>query len=754
MRLFFVSAMTKLPQITLNGLLEALPQDTAVSTQEKIREAYNFALEAQADQRRDSGELYIEHDLAVANILLQLGLDSNTIIAGLLHDTLYPHTGKTESHLKPLFNEDIVSLVVGLKNLRDFTDQEIYKKHQQENNDGQTLEVIRRAVLSIIEWDIRVIMIRMADSLQDLRMAKKLPAEKEFAVANEAMNIYAPLANRLGIWQLKWEMEDLAFRHLHPAQYKEIAQRFDDRRTGRTEKVEAATEKLRAKIKEMGIHATVTGRPKHIYSIYRKMERKHLPFEEIHDIQALRVILDPTTQTDYANKGNKEKDEIDRSLCYQVLGAVHSVWQPIPKEFDDYIATPKANGYRSLHTAVIDNGTGQTLEIQIRTIRMHEEAERGVAAHWAYKEGKPRVSASVQKRIQNLRDLLSAMRESGTPYSENEFFETELIAERIYVYTPHGDVIELPVGSTPIDFAYQIHTEVGHRCRGARINGKMASLEYNLKSGDKVEIITGKRSGPSRDWMNPSLGYTGSARSRSKIRGWFREQEWVQNVEQGREAVERELKRLGLLEDYTIEDISQALKYDEVDQFLAKVGFGDIQSTQISGAIAILKRKLKPDDDLQPLLQPPQAKPKGLTVKGVSGLHTKMAGCCHPIPPEPIIGYITRGQGVTIHRMDCAQAAAITERERIIEVGWGTEMAAFPIPVIVKAYRRANLIDEIVSTLRGQQINVTKTKTTFDGSLSTIFLVAEVTSLVQLNWLLQKLENLPNVVEAYRQRWT
>lgn len=753
MRLFFVSAMTKLPSITLNGLITALPPGTAVSIQEKIREAYNFASEAQAGKRRDSGELYIDHDLAVAHILLQLGLDSNTIIAGLLHDTLYPHTGKTESSLKPLFNEDIVSLVVGLKNLRDFADQEIYKKHQQENEDGHTLEAIRRAVLSIIEWDIRVIMIRMADSLQDLRMADKLPAEKEYEVANEAMNIYAPLANRLGIWQLKWELEDLAFRHLHPVQYKEIAQKLDGRRTGRAEKVEAAMERLQAKIKEMGIKAAVTGRPKHIYSIYRKMERKQLPFEEIHDIQALRVILDPTTQADYEHKGSKEKDEIDRSLCYQVLGAVHSVWQPIPKEFDDYIATPKANGYRSLHTAVIDNETGQTLEIQIRTIRMHEEAERGVAAHWAYKEGKPRVSASVQKRIQSLRDLLAAMRESGDPFSENEFFETELIAERIYVYTPRGDVIELPIGSTPIDFAYQIHTEVGHRCRGARVNGKMVSLDYHLKSGDRVEIITGKRSGPSRDWMNPSLGYTGSARSRSKIRGWFREQEWEQNVEQGRQAVERELKRLGLHEDYTIEEIAQALKYDDVDQFLAKVGFGDIQSAQMSGAIAILKRKLKPDDELQPLLQP-QPKPKGLTVKGVSGLHTRMAGCCHPIPPEPIIGYITRGQGVTIHRMDCAQAAAITERERIIEVDWGTEMETFPIPIVLKAYRRANLIDEIVSTLRGQQINVTKTKTTSDGTLSTVFLVAEVTSLEQLNWLLQKLENLPNVVEAYRQRWT
>ncbi|MEJ2747514.1 MAG: TGS domain-containing protein, partial [Anaerolineae bacterium] len=545
----------------------------------------------------------------------------------------------------------------------------------------------------------------------------------------------------------------LAFRYLQPDQYKEIAKKLADRRAGRAEKVEKATAKLRAKIREMGINAAVTGRPKHIYSIYRKMERKHLPFEQIHDIQAIRVILDPTSQPDYAQKGSKEKDEIDRSLCYQVLGAVHSLWQPIPKEFDDYIATPKSNGYRSLHTAVIDNESGQTLENQIRTLRMHEEAERGVAAHWAYKEGIPRVSASVQKRIQGLRDLLTSLRDGSHGTSEEEIFETELIAERIYAYTPRGDVIELPVGSTPIDFAYQIHTEVGHRCRGARVNGKMVSLDYKLQSGDKVEIITSKRGGPSRDWMNPNLGYTGSARSRSKIRGWFREQEWDKNVEQGEEAVERELKRLGLSDDYSIPEIAQALKYEDVDEFLAKVGFGDIQSAQISGAIAILKRKLQPDDELHPLLQP-QTKPKGLTVKGVSGLHTKMAGCCSPIPPEPIIGYITRGHGVTIHRQDCAQVAAINERERLIEVDWGTEMETYPIPIIVKAYRRSGLIDEIVSMLRGQQINVPKTKTVTNNSILTIFLVAEVTSLEQLNWLLQKLETLPNVLEAYRQRWT
>ena len=743
--------MTQIPTPTLEGLFKALPAGLSSQAHEQIRKAYAFAKEAHADQRRASGEKYIDHDLAVAHIMLQLGVDSNTIIAGLLHDYLFPHTDKKEEDLKPWFNQEILALVVGQRNLRAFAEQEIYKKHQHQDGDKQTLEAIRRAVLSIIEWDIRIILIRMADCLQDLRKAGALPPEKQYEVANEAMNIYAPLANRLGVWQLKWELEDLAFRYLQPEQYKKIAKKLASRRTGRSEKVETATENLRTKIKEMGIQATVTGRPKHIYSIYRKMERKQLPFEQIYDVQALRVIVDQTTQEGYEQKNSKEREDVDRGLCYQVLGAVHSLWQPIPHEFDDYIATPKANGYQSLHTAVIDKQTGQTLEIQIRTMRMHEEAEKGIAAHWAYKEDKILISASVQRRIQGLRELLTTLRDSEEGAFEDDVFETEVIAERIYAFTPNGDVIELPVGSTPIDFAYQIHTAVGHRCRGARVNGKMVSLDYKLKSGDKVEIITAKRGGPSRDWMNANLGYSGSARTRSKIRQWFRAQERDQNIEQGREAVERELRRLGLSEDYTVAEIAQALKYDDVEQFLAKVGFGDIQSAQISGAIAILKRNLQPDDELQPLLQP-QSRPKGLMVKGVGGLLTKMAGCCSPIPPESIIGYITRGHGVTIHREDCAQVAAITERERLVEVDWGAEAKTFPIPIVIKAYRRASLIDEIVGVLRGQKISVPKTKTTTADSIMTISLVAEVTGLKQLNWVLQKLETLPNVVEVYRQR--
>lgn len=744
--------MVKVSSITLAELLESLPGGPEGKAARQVSRAYDFASSAHSDRHRDSGERYIEHDLAVAKIMVQLGVDTNTIIASLLHDSLYPHTGKGAESIKALFDQEVASLVVGLKNLQAFAEKESYRKHERAE-DGQTLEGIRRAILSIIEGDIRVILIRIADCLQNLRKASQLPPNRQYSIANEAMNIYGPLANRLGVWQLKWELEDLAFRYLEPERYKEIARKLAETRIERTEKIEVAINRLRSKIRAMGLKAEVTGRSKHIYSIYRKMERKGLELDQIYDIEALRVILWPKDPEEYSKKNTREKDEEDRGLCYQVLGAVHSLWQPIPREFDDYIATPKSNGYKSLHTAVVDGDTGQSLEVQIRSQRMHDEAEKGIASHWAYKEDGTLISASVQKRIQGLRDLLINLRDTDSATSENEIFETEVLADRIYAFTPNGDVLELPAGSTPIDFAYQVHTEVGHRCRGARVDGKMVGLDYALQSGQRVEILTSKRGGPSRDWMNSGLGYTGSARSRSKIRQWFRTQEREKNIQQGREVVERELKRLGLTEIYEIVDIAEALGFEEVEQFLAKVGFGDIQSTQISGAIAVLKRELEPDDELSPLLQV-QPKPKGLTVLGLSGLHTKMAGCCHPIPPEPVIGYITRGQGVTIHRQDCNQLEAITDRERLIEVGWGSVAETYPIPIVVKAYRRPHLVEDIASILRGQQISTPKTKTMMANSIVTLYLVVEVISLDQLNWLLQKIENLPNVFEAQRQRWS
>ena len=741
--------MTQISLISISELLEHLPNG---QTAQQVRRAYEFANRIHDGRQRDSGELYIEHDLAVTHTMSQLGVDAPTLVASMLHDSLMPHTGQTVDSIRRAFGEEPAALIEGLEHLYAYASEAQYQKHHDPEADRKTLEGVRRAVLAIIEGDIRVILVRMADCLQDLRKASNLPPEQRQRIAHEAMNVYAPLANRLGVWQLKWELEDLAFRYLQPEKYKEIASQLAARRAERMESIEEAVKKLQRAIHESGLRGDVTGRSKHIYSIYRKMVRKNLDFDHIYDIQALRVIIEPKDKTTYEKKGIKEKEEEDRHLCYQALGLVHSLWQPIPREFDDYIAAPKSNGYQSLHTAVIDTDTGENLEVQIRTRRMHDEAEKGVAAHWAYKEEGAKVANSVKRRIDNLRELLASLRDDDRD-EEDDLLENEILAERIYVFTPKGDVIDLPVGSTPIDFAYAIHTEVGHRCRGARVNGKMVSLDYVLKSGERVDILTTNRGGPSRDWMNGSLGYTGSARTRSKIRQWFRNQEREQNILQGREVVERELRRLGLAEVHTVSDIAKALKFDDEEQFLAKVGFGDIQSRQISGAIALMEKTLHPDDELRPLLLQAPQKSKGLTITGVSGLHTRMAKCCQPIPPEPITGFITRGQGVTIHRADCKQVLNISEPERLIKVEWGDNTAVYPIPIVAKAYRRPNIIEEIVTILRGQKINTPKTKTTSIGNIMTISLVVEVKSLEQLNWLLQKLETLPNVLEAHRQRW-
>ncbi|MCA9999284.1 MAG: bifunctional (p)ppGpp synthetase/guanosine-3',5'-bis(diphosphate) 3'-pyrophosphohydrolase, partial [Anaerolineales bacterium] len=715
--------------------------------------AYDFAEKAHQGQLRPSGEPYIEHDMAVAQIICELKLDGTSIALALLHDILLPHTGITEARVRHHFGKEMASMVAGLHHIQSFT----HDQSHQLNGNTQTLESLRSAILFTIEKDIRALMVRLADCLADLRTAGPLERSQQLVLAAEAQNLYAPLANRLGIWQLKWEMEDLAFRFLEPGKYKELARNLAEKRTERIRKVDSAVKRLRDAIAAKGIKAEVSGRSKHIYSIYRKMQRKELDLDGIYDIQALRVIIQPM-----GNKaqGGRQLTGEDYSLCYQVLGAVHGLWQPIPQEFDDYIANPKANGYRSLHTAVYDDETGQQLEVQIRTGHMHEEAERGVAAHWAYKEGEVNVSSASQKRIKELRELLNdLLSDSDDNLAEANQLEDEVSVNHIYVFTPKGELINLPDGSTPIDFAYQIHSEVGHHCQGARVNQKMVTLDYKLRQGDKVEIITNKRAKPSRDWMRASLGYAFRARTRSKIRQWFREQNRDENIAYGREAVERELRRLGLQESFTVADIAQALKIDDIDTFLAQVGFGDITNAQIGGALALMKRDLREDDELRPLLdlklhQPRQ--PKGLNVKGVSGLHTRMAGCCNPIPPEPIVGYITRGQGITIHRADCPEVQLLqaTEKDRVLEgVNWGSEQERHPIPIVVTAYRRSGLIDEMVSVLRGRGIATPKTKSLTEGNLLRIYLVAEVSTIDDLEWLMKKFENLPNVIEVRRQRW-
>ncbi|MCB8959754.1 MAG: bifunctional (p)ppGpp synthetase/guanosine-3',5'-bis(diphosphate) 3'-pyrophosphohydrolase [Ardenticatenales bacterium] len=742
----------------LDELLTNLPISLSGEEKAAVQQAYEYACQAHGDTPYVTGESYLRHGLAVARIIGELGLDGYTIGAALVHDILQPHTNVSLPDVAKALHPNITRLVHALNEIIEYANRDIYRRHL-DNDDEALLETIRRALLIIVRKDVNVILIRMADYVHDLRLAEKLSEQERMRLAYEAMNVYGPLANRLGVWQLKWELEDLAFRYLNPEDYRNIARKLSERRTERDKRVARAQRQLAEALAEFGIKAHVSGRSKHIYSIYRKMQRKRLGFEDIHDKYAIRVVIESGLLGQEANnlsKSERRQREIAaKSLCYQALGVVHELWTHIPQEFDDYIANPKANGYQSLHTAVNDK-TGQTLEVQIRTDVMHQSAERGVAAHWSYKEGGYRPSSQVNKYIQNLRQLLNVDGDT-MELVDGELLQTELLAERIYVFTPRGDMFDLPAGSTPIDFAYAIHTKVGHRCRGAKVNGHMVSLDYKLESGDRVEILTAKagKEKPSRDWMNHNLGYTGNPRTRSKIRAWFRKQEKEKNIELGREMVERELKRLGLGDTFTVEDIAGALDYSKPDEFLASIGFGDIQSTQISGAIAKLRLRLRPDDELLDLFQAPKTMPsKGLTVRGVSGLQTRLAGCCTPIPPEPIIGYITRNQGVTIHSKDCKTMLAIEERERLIEVEWGVEESTHPVPIVIEAFRRPDLPENITKVLRGRNINVSKTKTTISNNILKVMLIVHVPDVEQLKWVLSKIGEIPNVLDVRRQKWS
>jgi GTP pyrophosphokinase len=746
--------MTKTKEETeqFSQLIAAIPAGYSPESHKQINAAYIFARQELGERQNPAGEQMVAHGLAVARIIAELGLDVASIQAAVLHETTNPNVPAENARVRNAFGAEVANLVEGLNNLQAYTTEDGYQRKVRVGG-VENLEAIRRAVLVLIGGDVRIIILRMAKVLQVLRVADDLPPPQQQEAAWEAMYIYAPLANRLGVWQLKWQLEDMAFKYLEPEMYKQIAQGIAEKRHIRREKIQKAISQLQSRVNEIGIKAHIFGRSKHIYSIFRKMERKDVPLNQIFDIEALRVIVDTThlQLEDFRSRAHMRSEA--NSLCYQVLGVVHNLWQPISQEFDDYIASPKPNGYHSLHTAVLDE-QGNRLEVQIRTDKMDEEAELGIAAHWKYKEDGLRTSATLKSKIEGYRSLLADLQEMQDSVADSDRWQKEIFGERIYVFTPQGDVIDLPAGATPIDFAYHIHTQIGHHCRQAKVNGKVVSLDYQLKSGDKVEIETDKRRGPSRDWMNESLGYAASARTRNRIRQWFRQQERDQNITYGRQIVERELKRLSLADTFTVTDIADALRFEDEDNFLAKVGFGDIQAGQVAGAIYKLKQKLRPDDDLLPLLESAPKAPGRTTVQGMGGLHTKMAGCCNPIPPEPIVGYITRGTGITIHRRTCKIVENITERERLIDLTWGEEQERYPIPVVVRAYHRTGLVEEIANLLKGRKITVPSTKRTTDNSITSLYMVVEVVDLDELQWLLQRLEKVPNVLQVRRQKWT
>ncbi|MFO7305084.1 MAG: GTP diphosphokinase [Gammaproteobacteria bacterium] len=595
-------------------------------------------------------------------------------------------------------------------------------------------EALRKMLLAIVT-DPRLVLIKLAAQLHLLRQSKEAAAEVREQIARETQDIYAPLANRLGVWQLKWELEDLSFRYLDPENYKRIAGWLAAKRADREQYIEEVIKILHAELDKAGIKAEVAGRPKHIFSIWRKMQRKGLSFDQLYDIRAVRVLVDTIAD------------------CYAALGVVHGLWPYIPGEFDDYIATPKDNFYRSLHTAVIGPGK-LPLEIQIRTYEMHEHAELGVAAHWKYKEG-GKTSPAYEQKIAWLRQLL----EPGDRDLENEsdFLDrvrSDLFEDRVYVLSPRGEVIDLPRGATPLDYAYHVHTDLGHRCRGAKVNGRMVPLNQPLQNGDQVEIIVGKQPNPSRDWLVPSLGYLVSPRNRAKVRAWFRKLDEEQNRIQGKQILERELQRLAI-HSVTLPELISEFNLQNADQLYQAIGEGEINVAQITGAIL---RRAKPQELPSPVPRKPAATSEGaqgVTIEGVDDLLSHFARCCGPVPHEPISGYITLGRGVSIHRAECANFKRLeaAHPERVVAVQWGgTADRSFAVEINVRAFDRRGLLRDITAVLADMKINIQGMNTlTHEGDgIADINLKIMVGDLEELSRVLARIQSLPNVLSVRR----
>ena len=711
-------------------LASVLPGRTEAE-KEILRRAVSFASRAHAGQRRISGEPYVQHTLAVAKTLADLGLDHETLAAAILHDVV-EDTGVSLDDLKQEFGPRITELVDGVTKMKVI--QEFQTQPEGSRHEHAQAESLRKMLLAMAE-DVRVVLIKLADRLHNMRTLGALPEDKQKRIARETMDIFAPLANRLGIWQMKWELEDLAFRYLEPATYKRIAGLLAERRVDREAYIELFVETLVRELEKAGIAAEVSGRPKHIYSIWRKMQKKGKDFERISDVRAVRVLV---------------KDIRD---CYAALGTVHSLWQHIPGEFDDYIATPKENNYRSIHTAVI-GPEGKTVEVQIRTHDMHDQSELGVAAHWRYKEG-ARADKGFDAKIAWLRSLLEWKEEIAEAADFVDQFKSEVFSERVYVFTPKGNIVDLPAGATPLDFAYDIHTDVGHRCRGAKVNGQMVPLTYPLKTGDRVEVLTVKQGGPSRDWLSPHLGYLHTSKARTRVSHWFRDQNYDTSVAEGRAALEREFHRLGI-SDINYEKLAQRFGYHRVDDFLAATGRGDVKPAQIMAAVQEFTGQAQKEAHPVVVPRPPTAPrpPASVTIQGVGNLLTRMAKCCNPVPGDSIVGFITRGQGVTIHRQNCPNALRHHDEhnERLIEVSWGADTGrSYPVDVEILAYDRAGLLRDITSLLANEKINVLGVSTVTDKQqVAHMTFTLDIPNIEILSRILALLDQIPNVTEVRR----
>ncbi len=695
-----------------------------------IRCAVELAEQAHKAQIRASGEPYLNHVMAVAEILASLRLDAETVAAAVLHDAV-EDSEITLALIAERCSPAVARLVDGVTKLKVFAE---YQETAKGKKESARAESLRKMLLAMAE-DVRVVLIKLADRLHNMRTLDFLDQEKRRRIARETLDIYAPLANRLGIWQIKWELEDLSFRHLEPVTYKEIARFLDERRVDRQRYIEEVVQILQDELGKAGIKADVKGRPKHIYSIWKKMQRKGLGFHQVYDVRAVRILVESVAD------------------CYHALGVVHTLWRHIPKEFDDYIATPKENNYQSIHTAVV-GPEGKTLEVQIRTSDMDRHAELGVAAHWRYKEG-GKSDRGFEQKIAWLRQLLDWKEEESNAGDFIDRFKSEVFQDRVYVFTPRGEIIDLPQGATALDFAYHIHTDIGHRCRGAKVEGRIVPLTYELRNGQQVEVLTSKHPAPSRDWLNPHLGYLKSSRARSKVRSWFKQQDQQQNLTDGRQLVERELKRLGV-SDVPLDKIAAHFNLPQVDDFMVAVGRGDITTSQLASALHQLTRPPAPPLPEEGITTHARKGEGGdIHIGGVGNLLTNLSRCCKPAPGDPIVGFITRGRGVAIHRSDCPNVLNLQSdlRQRLIEVEWAEqEQSTYPVDIEIEAIDRQGLLRDVGSLLANEKINVISATTTTERNTHTakMQLTLEIANTDQLSRILSRIIQLPNVVEARR----
>lgn len=716
------------PLLDAEGLLKAC--EFARDAEQKAKASHNIWAE---------GASSLQIGLEIAQILVDLKLDQETLVAAILYRTVREAKAPL-AEVERLFGATVAKLIDGVLRMAAISTTMNPRKSVVLNAQAQ-VDNLRRMLVAMVD-DVRVALIKLAERTCAIRAVKNAPEEKRSRVAREVFDIYAPLAHRLGIGHIKWELEDLSFRYLEPEQYKHIAGLLHERRMDRELFIRQVVQQLRDELTEAKIEADVSGRVKHIYSIWRKMQKKGLQFSEIYDVRAVRILVPQVRD------------------CYTALGIVHTLWRHIAHEFDDYIANPKENGYRSLHTAVI-GPEGKVLEVQIRTQEMHEEAELGVCAHWRYKgtdvSGQ---SDHYEEKIAWLRQVLEWHEELGDIGGLADQIRVDIEPDRVYVFTPDGHAIDLPQGATPLDFAYRVHTEIGHNCRGAKVNGRIVPLNYSLKTGEQIEIITGKNGAPSRDWLNTNLGYLTTTRARAKVVHWFKLQARDQNVIAGKQMLEREMTRLAI-GAVNYERLAERCNLKTSEDLFAALGAGDLR---IAHALGLAQQLLEPHErvvqqlDLIPR-KPAQHGPSRdeVRIHGVGNLLTQMAGCCQPVPGEPIVGYITVGRGVTIHRQDCTMALQLTGREpeRMIQVGWGTEpVKTYPVDVLVRAYDRSGLLSDISQVLFNEKMNIVAlhTSTNKEDNTATIQVTVEVPGLDELGRLLGRISQLPNIIEVRRQR--